>query len=239
MCDPFTIGSIILTGASVAANSMGASEVQNAREQDQQAERMRQAQFDKQADAINLTSRNRYQDFSGKQADRGGQLGDLLGQNQVPTTPSTDLMPQSNSNIVNTETAKQTGQAKTYTTGQSNALGQLRAFGDLLGEDSRLQGRDAQSVAQIGDFKKGSAAVLQDELTADNSAGSGMGMLGDILGGIGGLVGKGASGPAGGLSSLFKSSGVVSGAPNMALSLASPTNTIYGSGVLRNTGALY
>lgn len=241
MCDPFTIGGLVLSAASVAANSVASSEVQDAREQSIQAERARQAALDKQADALNATSRNRYQDFSGKQDDRAAQLGTQLSKNMVAPTPSSALMPQSSSNIVNTETGKQTGAATTYAGGQASALGNLRAFGDLLGEDSRLQGQDASQVAQIGDFKRGSSAVLQDELQADNQAGAGMGFLGDLLGGAGGLVSKGSSGPAGSLlNGIFGSKGVATTAPNFGYTSALPTTTTGTPGSAFNgTGGLY
>lgn len=240
MCDPFTIGGLVLSAASVAANSAAQSEVQSARDSSIQAERMRQQQYDQQAQILNDQSRNRYNDFSTKQDARGAQLGQNLQKNMVAPTPSTALMPQSGSNVVNTATDAATGKATTYANNQAAALGNLRAFGDLLGEDSRLQGQDAQGVAQIGDFKRGSSAVLQDELQADNQAGAGMGLLGDILGGAGGLVSKGANGPAGSLlNGIFGSSGVATTAPSFVYSATQPTVTYGAQGGLSGTGGLY
>lgn len=239
MCAPLIAG-LVLSAASVAANSIGASQVADARKDDQEAERIRQQGFDKEAAATNLQSRGRYQDFSGKQADRATELGDILGKNATPATPSATLMPQSGSNVVTTENAKQGAAATAYGQQQSGALGTLRAFGDLLGEDSRLQGRDAQTIAQIGDFKRGSAGVLQGELAADNSAGQGAQMFGDILGGIGGLASKGVGGGIGdSLGGMFGGGGggVVSSAPSFAYTNTQPGAIING-GTFRS-GSLY
>lgn len=240
MCDPLTIGSLILTGASVAANSYAQSQVMSARNDALAAERIRQANYDKQAEALNTHSQDQYKDFSGKQDTRGAELGAQYTANQTPDAAPTDLMPQSASNVVVAEDAKQAGAAKDYSNQQGKALGNLRAFGDLLGEDSRLQARDAQGVAQIGDFKRGSANVLQLELQDANNAGAGASMFGDILGGLGGLAGKaGASGAS--LGSLFgggAATGVVSSAPSFA-SARYPTTTVLGTGALRGTGSLY
>lgn len=240
MCDPLTIGGLVLSAASVAANSVASSEVQSARDDSMEAERIRQAGFDREADAVNAHSQGIYKGFEGKQADRAVELGDILGKNQTPQTPSTDLLPQSASNVTVAEQGKQTGAAAAYGKQQSGALGNLRAFGDLLGEDSRVQARDAGRIGQIGDFKKGSANVLQLELQQDNQAGQGAATFGDILGGVGGLISKGS--PSG-LGSFFgggnAATGVATSAPNFTYSSSLPANTNYGSGVLRDTGSLY
>lgn len=239
MCDPLTIGGIILTGASVAANSYAQSQIMDARNSAMEAERIRQQGLDREADALNLQSRDRYKGFEEKQDDRGQKLGEMFQENQTPTTPSPQLMPASSSNIVVAENAKQASAAKDYSNQQAKALGNLRAFGDLLGEDSRLQARDATQIGQIGDFKRGSSNVLQLELQAANGAGGGAGLLGDILGGIGGLALKGGISGASpfGASSSIASSPI--SAPSMALSAGKPASTIFGSGALRGTGGLY
>jgi hypothetical protein len=64
----------------------------------------------------------------------------------------------------------------------------LRAFGDILGDTSRLQARDASQVGTIGSFKRGSSAVLPLELDEANHAGDGMKVFGDLLGGFGGIA---------------------------------------------------
>ncbi len=94
-------------------------------------------------------------------------------------------MPQSSSNITVQADTKARGDARAFTDKTGRALGDLRSFGDLMGELGRGTARDAGYVGQIGGFKKGSSAVLPHELEAANSKGSGMKMLGDVLGGIG------------------------------------------------------
>ncbi|AAL44650.1 hypothetical protein EN41_19925 [Agrobacterium tumefaciens] len=61
------------------------------------------------------------------------------------------------------------------------ALGRLRAFGDVLGENSRLQARDASQIGQIGGFKRGSSNVMAYELDAANQKGNGLKLFGDAL----------------------------------------------------------
>lgn len=233
MCDPLTIGGIILTGASVAANSYAQSQVMDARNSAMEAERIRQQGLDREADALNLQSRQRYQDFDQKQEAKGKELGEMFQANQTPATPSPQLMPASSSNIVVAENAKQASAAKDYSNQQAKALGNLRAFGDVLGEDSRLQARDATQIGQIGDFKRGSSNVLQLELQAANEAGGGAGLLGDILGGLG------QTGIAKGLQGRWLEPSIPTTAPNMSISAGMPTKIAYGTGALRGTSSLY
>lgn len=80
------------------------------------------------------------------------------------------------------EEANQRGKATNYANQQGQALGNLRAFGDLLGGISREQAQDASMIGQIGGFKRGSSNVTPLELEAANQKGAGARMFGDLLG---------------------------------------------------------
>lgn len=188
MCDPFTITGIALTGASMAANAAAQSRVQKARDDALAAERIRQRGFDQEADALNLQSQNRYEDFQGKQDEKAQSLGDYFTQQQVAEPAAAQSMPATSSNIAVKEESKQRGKARDFTNQVGLALGDLRSFGDLLGDTSRLQARDASLVSQLGGFKRGSSEVVPYELEAANQKGAGLRFLGDILGGVGGLA---------------------------------------------------
>lgn len=197
MCDPLTIVGAVLTGASAVANNAAQSKVQKARDDAMAAERIRQKGFDREADAVNARSQGQYEDYDTKQDARGKELGDYF---QEQTSAPTDdggpaVLPQSASNITVQAENKARTSAKKFTDKQGAALGDLRSFGDLMGELGRGTARDAGYIGQIGGFKKGSSAVLPYELEAANSKGAGMKTLGDILGGVGKLgVSAGLSG---------------------------------------------
>ncbi|MDK4729335.1 hypothetical protein [Rhizobium phaseoli] len=188
MCDPLTIAGVALSGVSTALNAAAQSKIQGARDDAMAAERIRQKGLDQEADALNTTSRDRYQNFEGQQADKSAQLGDYFTGQEVAQPSAEAALPTTSSNITVQEVNKQKGQAKDFTNRTGTALGELRSFGDLLGDVSRLQARDAGSIGQIGSFKKGSSAVLPYELEAANSKGGGLKLFGDILGGLGGIA---------------------------------------------------
>jgi len=201
MCDPLTIGGIVLTGASAAASNAAQSQVSRARDDAMAAERIRQGELDREAAAHNVVAQDQYQDFSGKQGDRAKTLADFFtAQEAAPIDKSGPAaLPASGSNITVQAEDKARGEAKAFTDKTGTALGKLRSFGDLMGELGRGTAREAGYIGQIGGFKKGSSAVLPYELEAANSKGGGMKMLGDILGGLGKIgIGAGLSG-----SSLF------------------------------------
>lgn len=199
MCDPLTIAGVVLTGASAAANSAAQSRVEKARDDAVAAERIRQGGLDKEAAAHNLTAQDQYQDYGAKQDERGKELADYFkGQESTPVDKSGPAaLPQSSSNITVQAENKARGEARAFTDKTGAALGNLRSFGDLLGELGRGTAREAGYIGQIGGFKKGSSAVLPYELEAANSKGGGMRMLGDVLGGVGKIgIGAGLSGSA-------------------------------------------
>lgn len=164
---------------------MAQQQVDSARSGALAAERIRQQQFDQEAAALNTQSQDRYQDFQGQQDQRSKTLADMFTQAPAALPPTADPMPASSSNLVVQAEAKERGEARDRTNQIGAALGNLRSFADVLGATSRLQGRDASQVGQIGGFKRGSSNVLGMELEAANAAGSGTRMLGDVLGGLG------------------------------------------------------
>lgn len=201
MCDPITLTGIALSGASAAASGMAQSKVAKAREGAMAAERTRQQKLDAEAQALNLQSQDRYQNFEQQQTDKAKSLGDYFTeQRTAPEAPGAvsegDITaPTSSSNITVNEEKKQRAKAAASTDAQGRALGDLRSFGDLLGGISTLQARDAMKIGQIGGFKKSSTGVNALELDAANGQGNGIKAFGDILGTLGTAVtAKGLSG---------------------------------------------
>jgi hypothetical protein len=220
MCDPFTIASVALTAGSMAANSVAQSKVNKARNGAMEAERIRQRQLQQEADALNAVSQDRYQGFEGKQDERSSELGKYFT-DQVQSIPEatgapTETVPTSSSNIVNTEKKKQGEKTKAFSTQQATALGNLRGFGDLLGETSRLQGRDAAQIGTVGGMMKGSQSVLPLELEAANNKGSGWKTFGDLLS-AGATIsgGVGAAKAAAGGNTIFSSAAQGPSLPGM------------------------
>lgn len=202
MCDPMTIAGVALSGVSYAANAAAQAKVQRARDDAMAAERIRQSGLDKQADALNVQSQDRYNNFEGQQTDKAQSLADYFTGQEVAPPTAAEAVPASSNNIVVQEQAKQAGKAKAFTDKTGTALGELRSFGDLLGGISREQAKDASLVGQIGGFKRGSSNVLGYELDEANQAGNGLKLLGDIAGGFGSTaISSGLSG--GSLGGLF------------------------------------
>ncbi|CAI2931893.1 hypothetical protein [Aminobacter niigataensis] len=187
MCDPFTIAGVALTAGSTLANSIAQRKVANARNDVMAAERIRQNGLDQQADALNVQSQDRYQNFDDQQADKASELGQYFTDQQIEAGNANAAVtqemnvPQSGSNITVREEQKQRGQARDFADSQGKALGVLRAFGDVIGETGRGQVRDAMGIGQIGRAKQGSSNVVPFELEAANSAGDGAKLFGDLL----------------------------------------------------------
>lgn len=198
MCSPMAIAGVAMTIGSTVANTMAQSKIRKARDQALAAERVRQRGFDQEADALNVQSQGRYEDFGGNQEDRAGELTKMFteqkiegaGANEAAAAEQQSALPQSSSNLTVREEGKQRGLADAFTDKQGAALGNLRAFGDLLGETGLGQARDASQIGQIGGFKRGSANVLPLELDQAQNAGNGLKTFADILG----LAGQGATG---------------------------------------------
>jgi hypothetical protein len=118
-----------------------------------------------------------------------GQLGDVLASRVAPdpNTSTGTIMPSSSSSVVNQERDKQLTQAQGYVDQQAGAMADMRSFGDLLGELSIGQARNASKIGQIGGFKQASNNIMPLELNEASKAGDGAMLLGDILGGLSGV----------------------------------------------------
>lgn len=206
MCDPLVIAGLALTAGSVVVNSIAAGEDARARDSVLAAERIRQRGFDQQAAALNQQSQDRYVNFTPQMQDKSQQLGDYLS-SRVGPDPNASVpsaLPSSASGVVNQERDRQMHKAQQYVDQQAGAAGKLRSFGDLLGEISTLQGRDAGLIGAIGGFKRGSSNIVPLELNEAAKAGDNWRFLADILGGVGSVAtGYGINGGSGSLGSVF------------------------------------
>ena len=195
MCDPFTIAGIALTAGSYAANGIAASKAARARDDALAAERVRQGALDQEAQALNVQSQDRYQNFDQQQEQQGQQLGDYFASQSTAEPTAAAALPTTTSDITVREENKQRTASKDFTNKQGQALGNLRAFGDLLGSIGREQAQDASLIGQIGGFKRGSSNVVPLELDAASHKGDSLKLFGDILGGLGSVgVSYGMSG---------------------------------------------
>lgn len=188
MCTPLAIAGLALTAGSTVANTIAQGQVTRARNDALAAERIRQGQLDQEAEALNAQSRDRYDDFEGQQGEKASELGQYFTDQKIENSDANAAVtqeqtaPQSGSSLTVREEQKQRDKATAFTDQQGEALGNLRAFGDLLGGISRDQARDASQIGQIGGFKRGSSNVTPLELEAANQKGSGMRLFGDVLG---------------------------------------------------------
>lgn len=161
------------------------------------AESIRQKGYDKEAAVRNVHAQDQYKDVQGQQGERAKTLSDYFTTQQAQPVADNGpvALPASSSNVTNIATTNAKADAKAFTDKTGAALGQLRSFGDIMGQFARGTARDAGYVDQIGGFKKGSSAVLPYELEAANGKGAGMKLFGDILGGLGKIgIGAGLSG---------------------------------------------
>jgi len=161
------------------------------------AERIRQKGFDQEAAARNVHAQDQYKDVATSQGERAKSLADYYTNQQAqPVADSGPVaMPASSSNVTNIATTNAKANAKAATDKTGAALGQLRSFGDIMGQFARGTARDAGYIDQLGGFKKGSSAVLAHELDAANGKGGTRTRFGDVLGGLGKIgIGAGLSG---------------------------------------------
>lgn len=188
MCDPLTLVGLAASAGGVALNSAAQSRVNAARDSAMDAEKMRQLKLSREANSVNAKSQDRFKKFKGAQNEKAGKLQDYYSSQDVPEPSKETALPTTNSDITVAEETKQRDQASALTDRTANALGELRSFGDVLGDKSLLQGRDATKAGQLASFKEGSSAVLPFELEAANQKGEGLRLFADLLGGAGGLA---------------------------------------------------
>lgn len=190
MCDPLSIAGAALTVGSTVANSAAASREAKARDQALAAERIRQRGFDQETAALNTQSQDSFQDFEGQRQSKAQSLGDYFASAEPVGANATaaSVMPTATNDIVVREMAKKSGEARRFTDQQAGALAEMRSFGDLLGDNSRGMVRSASEIGQIGGFKRGSSNIIPLEMEAAQQKGRGLRMLGDVLGGLGGVT---------------------------------------------------
>lgn len=233
MCDPITLAGIGLTAASTVAGMAGQSQAQSAEDQVLDAQRAKQAQYDRNAAAVNKKSQADYTGFTGQQDTRANDLSKYFTTTQADASAAGPVgapadIPVSSSNIVNAEDAKQEGKTAAFSGQQSDALGQLRSFGDILGDKSRDTARDAGKIAQIGDFKTGWSNLAPFALDNASHAGDTTDFVGTLLGGLG-KVGLSAGLSGGSLSHMFGSAAPTVTPAVGGVAAAMPS---YGSGAL-------
>lgn len=187
MCDPMTIAGIALTAGSTVANTIGANRAAKARDQALAAERIRQGALDQEAMALNTEAQDQYQDFGEKQDERSSQLGEYFTEQKIENASGNAaavgqmLLPQSGSAAVVREENNQRADADAFSNQQGAALGELRAFGDLIGSVGRDNANTFGQIGQIGGFKRGSSNIVPLELDEASRAGDGARTFGDIL----------------------------------------------------------
>lgn len=187
MCDPMSIAGTVMSVASMAVNASNANSVQSARNSAMQAERDRQRQLDAERNALVDGGRQRYTGFEEQQTGAAKTLGDMFRSNSAGAPAESMVGPGAGNVAVIQERGKQAARVSAYGAQQDQALGQLRAFGDVLGDIGVKQARDAGTIGQLNGFSRGSADVLPYELEAANAK-RGSGLLGDVLN-LGGRVG--------------------------------------------------
>lgn len=194
----FPLLPLLFTLGSTVANTIGANQAQKALASTQAAERARQKKFDDESFALNTASQNRYTDMPEQMDTKATDLAQMFAQpsQEAPATPVITT-PESSSGIITSRENASVAKAKGETDARAVSLGKLRSFGDILGDASRMQGRDAGQLGLIGSMRRGSQAVLPLELEAAQSKGRGMRLLGDILSAGGGLMGGGLGGGLG------------------------------------------
>lgn len=188
----------LFTGGSMIANTIGANQQGDAIADAQNAERLRQKRFDEESMVLNNNSRERFGDVPEQIDTKAGDLAAMfLAPSQESPAAPIITTPESSSNIVTSRENALMAKAKGETDARAANLGNLRAFGDVLGDASRMQGRDAGQLGLIGSMRRGSQAVLPMELEAAQYKGARMRTLGDILSAAGMFAG-GPAGAAGG-----------------------------------------
>ena len=240
MCDPMTIAGVALTAGSTVLNYAANRKVEKARDEAMAAERLRQNTLDSEATALNEASRKRYDTTDEAVQNQSKSLGDYFAQQTTAEPTAAEALPSAGaSNITVQEEAKQRAKARDFTEQSGKALGELRAFGDVLGSFGRDQSREAAKVGQIGGFKRGSSNVLSYELEDANRKGDKLKLFGDILGGFGsvamsgGLNGGGMFGAAAPAANVFNTGKAASAAAKAASrgSGALRLSSMYGSAV--------
>jgi hypothetical protein len=167
---------------SIGANAIGAKKQDNALAGAMATERLRQKQYDDESFALNDAARGRVEAAPAQIETRGDDLAAMFAGNgqEAPAEPIITT-PASSSNVVMSREGAAMDKAKASTDARAGNLGELRAFGDVFGDVSRMQGRDAGQLGLIGSMRRGSQSILPMELEGAQGAGGNWRLLGDIL----------------------------------------------------------
>lgn len=215
MCfDPVTmaiIGATALAGGT-AASYAGNKQAQKAQLNVFNAEQARQKDFQSRQDALFTQALDASRNLAGADTDaaeasrKAAFIAALNGR-----TPNQDYLPGSSSADVAVAEGqnKVVGQQRGESEGMASAKARLEGLGDALFSNRIAAGRRAQEMGQLSSFRRGSAGVLDSELTAAANKGANLrgigqlataigttmlgGSLGSIVGGAGTAAGAGTS----------------------------------------------
>ena len=152
------------------------------------AERTRQRMLDDEARGVNAQARGRFENVDDQQERKASDLTEVFsGDANRGAEVIAASLPRSNSNITVQNDERERGRASEFADQQGEALARLRSFSDVFAGLGRDTAQDASQIGMLGGFKRGSQGVLPFELEAASQKGSGLRMLGDVLGGLGGL----------------------------------------------------
>jgi hypothetical protein len=179
---PLPLLPLLFTAGSIAANAIGADKQGKALASNMAAERLRQKKFDDESFALNEAGRARVEAAPEQIETRGDDLAAMFsGTGQEAPAEPIITTPASSSNVVMSREGAAMDKSKAFTDARADNLGALRSFGDVFGDVSRLQGRDAGQLGLIGSMRRGSQGVLPMELEAAQGKGAEWRLLGDIL----------------------------------------------------------
>ena len=189
---------LLFAAGSIAANTIGAKQQDKALAGTMAAERLRQKRYDDESFALNEAARGRVDAAPEQIEPRGDDLAAMFASTGQEAPPEPIITtPASSSNVVMSREGAAMDKAKASTDARASNLGELRAFGDVFGDVSRVQGRDAGQLGLIGSMRRGSQSILPMELEGAQGAGGNWRLLGDILSagsmfaGPGGMLGAG------------------------------------------------
>jgi hypothetical protein len=188
--DPITL-SLLIGGASTLGgmffNGQAQDDVNSARNGVVQQSRGDQAALDAEAKGVTDQSLGRFKNFGQTQSADASRLADFYKTPAAPPSSPYNVaaLPPSTNDIVNREIATKKGVADAYVNHQADTLGNLRSFGDVMGNISRGQAADTQHIGQIGSFKAGDTGVTNIALDNANRAGNTNAMLGNLFTGAG------------------------------------------------------
>jgi hypothetical protein len=203
MCSPPAIAAVALMAAGTHMQNEGVKKDTKARNSAAEAEQIRQDSLREQAAGV-FDDTLSTQDRSSQEA---AGVGARRKRNEAvdrALEPSPDLAPGapvsgSAPKVVKSTIAKAVTDAMSEGRREGKAQANLQSFGDLAFLNDVDIGRGAQQTAQIGDFSRGSSAVLPLEFMRANQAGNSKRSFGQLLsmgGQAAGMAGGAGMGPS-------------------------------------------